>query len=139
MIPDFLTDWELPLRTDIRILGNKIYIPGNKTHTLVTINQFTELVEILGLKCDIKLAKNPRVVVNLSQKMLSNFEINVANICLMSDISLNLRLRMQQGLASIDKFWNNFKNIMTFYGQKQQFISLEQCMGSKGLSLKVII
>ena len=130
MIPDFPTDWELPLRTDIRILGNKIYIPGNKTHTLVTINQFTELVEILGLKCDIKLAKNPRVVVNLSQKMLSNFEINVANICLMSDISLNLRLRMQQGLASIDKFWNNFKNIMTFYGQKQQFIYLEQCMGS---------
>ena len=139
MIPDFPTDWELPLRTDIRILGNKIYIPGNNSHTMVTIDQFTELVVILGLKCDIKLNKNPRVVVNLSQKTLSNFKIDVANICQMSDISLNLRLRMQQGLASIEKFWDKFKAIMTFYGQKQRFLSLEQCMGSKGLSLKAII
>ena len=79
MIKTFPPDWTLPLLTDIRILGTKLYIPGNQTHTLVTLNQFVELVNILGLQCDIKLNNHPNIVVDLSTKTLSNFRVDQVN------------------------------------------------------------
>ena len=58
--------WEIPILTNVRIIGQKIFIPG-KTNTFVTKEQFKRLVGILGLQSTVVLNKNPRVMVTISK------------------------------------------------------------------------
>ena len=138
-LQNFPGDWEIPLMTNIRIVGSTFYIPDNDSHTLVTTAQFGGLIEILGLKSEVKMEKHPRLVADLSRKLLSNFDKDTANTCEMDAISLNIRLRLQQQLASVEKFWTNFRAVLSFYGQHRRFETLEQCIGSDTLSVKELI
>ena len=59
--------WEIPLLTNVQIIGEKIFIPG-KRNTFATIEQFENLIKILDLKSTIILDKDPRIVVEVSKK-----------------------------------------------------------------------
>ena len=138
-LQNFPSDWEMPLMTNIRIFGSRFYIPDNTSHTLVSSAQFIGLIEILGLKSEVKMDKHPRLVAHLSRNLLSNFDKDAANTCEMDAISLNIRLRLQQQLASVEKVWANFRAVLSFYGQQRRFETLEQCIGSTNLSVRELL
>ena len=49
--------WEIPILTNVRIIGEKIFIPG-KRNTFATKEQFENLIEILDLKSTVLLDKD---------------------------------------------------------------------------------
>ena len=138
-LQNFPSDWEIPLMTNIRIFGSRFYVPDNDSHTLVSSAQFLSLINILGLKNEVKMEKHPRVVAHLSKRVLTNFDKKEANTCVMDELSLNIRLRLQQQIASVEKVWADFRAVLSFYGQQRKFEALEQCVGSSNLSVKELI
>ena len=85
-LDSFDQNWTVPLLTNLRVVGNRVFIPG-KLATFASIHQFTELVEILQLKSQIEMGKNPRIVLNLSTRTLTNYDSTVTNSCLMVDLT----------------------------------------------------
>ena len=75
----------------------------------------------------------------MSKKILTNFNKDAANTCEMDALSLNIRLRLQQQIASVEKVWANFRAVLSFYGQQRRFETLEQCIGSTNLSVRELI
>ena len=138
-LQNFPSDWGIPLMTNIRLFGSRFYIPDNSSHTLVTPSQFLGLIEILGLKSEVQMTGHPRVVAHLSRKVLTNFDRMEANTCEMDKLSINLRLRLQQQLAAVEKVWKKFRAVLSFYGQQKRFDNLDQCAGSTNLSVKELI
>ena len=41
------SSWSMPLMTDLTIIGNSVFIPGNLS-AVVTFTQFSELATLLG-------------------------------------------------------------------------------------------
>ena len=80
-----------------------------------------------------------RLVVEISKKMLSNFDVQVVNSCHMTNLALNIRHKMQTMLITIDDTWRQFLSIMRFFGQKKAIQTLGQCCRNKDLSLRSIL
>ena len=131
-------EWKIPLLTNVQIVGDKIFIPGER-NTFATITQFESLIKILNLKSTVKLDKDPRLVVEISKKMLSNFDVQVMNSCHMTNLALNIRHKMQTMLITIDDTWRQFLSIMRFFGQEKSIQTLGQCCRDKNLSLQSIL
>ena len=57
----------------------------------------------------------------------------------MDALSLNIRLRLQQQIAHVEKVWTTFRAVLSFYGQQERFDILDQCVGSINLSVKELV
>ena len=66
-------DWNIPLLTNVRIYGQKLFIPGQKANTLMTLQQFAHLADILGLKSNVVMDGHPNIMVKVSKNTLSSF------------------------------------------------------------------
>ena len=111
------SSWSMPLLTDLIIIGENIFIPGNLS-TLVTLEQFAELATLLSFKSQVELGKHHRIVVNLVTKTLHNFDSSVPNSCMMSGITGNLKHQMEIMLISLGVIWDKFVPVMIAYGQE---------------------
>ena len=129
--------WEIPILTNVRIIGQKIFIPG-KTNTFVTKEQFERLVGILGLKSTVLLNKNPRVMVTISKKTLSNYDVEIMNSCQMEGLALNLRLQMHAMLTTVHRTWQRFLSTLKFFGQDRAILALSQCCQDKDFAIFAI-
>ena len=107
----FDPNWTVPLLTNVMVVGDKVFIPGKLT-TFASLTQFTELAKILQLKSQIELGKNPKIVLNLSSRTLTNYDSSVTNSCLMIDLTVNLKHKMEVMLISLAEFWDQFLSIM---------------------------
>ena len=67
------TDWNIPLLTNVRIYDQKLFIPGQEAYTLVTLQQFEHLADILGLKSNVVMDGHPNIMVKVSKNTLSSF------------------------------------------------------------------
>ena len=132
------SSWSLPLMTDLTIIGNSVYIPGNLSAT-VTFTQFSELAELLGFTSRINVGKHHKVVVRLDAKSFHNFDASETNSCRMEGITRTLRHQMNGMLISLSMMWNKFIPIMRAYGQDNDLNSLRQCSGSKNLTLQALV
>ena len=90
----FDNNWTVPLLTNLMVVGEKVFIPG-KLSTFASLDQFTELAKILQLKSQIELGKNPKIVLNLSSRTLTNYDSSVTNSCLMIDLTVNIKHKME--------------------------------------------
>ena len=113
----FDPNWTVPLLTNLMVVGNRVFIPGKLT-TFASLTQFTELAEILQLKSQIELEKNPKIVLNLSSRTLTNYDSTVTNSCLMIDLTVNIKHQMEVMLISLAEVWDQFLSIMISFGQE---------------------
>ena len=125
----------MPLLTNLQVVGNRVFIPGKRA-TFASFNQFTELIEILQLKSKIEMEKNPRVVLNLSTKTLTNYDSQVTNSCLMVGLTLNIKHKMEVMLITVGEIWQQFLSVMNYFGQKRSIETLKQCCGKENLTLQ---
>ena len=123
-LENFDQDWSVPLLTNLQLVGNRVFIPGKRA-TFATFNQFEELIEILHLKSTVEMEKNPKVVLDLSTKTLSNYNSQVANSCLMLDLTLNIKHKMEVMLITVGEIWNQFLAVMNYFGQKRSIETLK--------------
>ena len=114
----FDKNWTVPLLTNLMVVGNRVFIPG-KLATFASFNQFTELIEILQLKSKIEMEKNPRIVLNLSTRTLTNYDSKVTNSCLMVGLTVNIKHKMEVMLISVGEVWQQFLSVMNSFGQKK--------------------
>ena len=132
------SSWSMPLMTDLTIIGNNIFIPGNLS-TLVTLTQFSELATLLGFNSRIDVGKHHKVVVNLEAKSLHNFDSSEPNSCRMGGITGNLKHQMDVMLVSLGIIWDKFIPVMMAYGQDNYLESLRQCCGSQNLTFQSLV
>ena len=74
------SSWSLPLMTDLTLIRDKVYIPGNLSAT-VTFTQFSELAALLGFTSRLNVDKHHRVVVRLDARSFHNFDASKMNSC----------------------------------------------------------
>ena len=137
-LDSFDQNWTVPLLTNLEVVGNRVFIPG-KLATFASINQFTELVEILQLKSQIEMGKNPRIVLNLSTRTLTNYDSTVTNSCLMVGLTVNIKHKMEVMLISVGEVWQQFLSVMNSFGQKRSIEVLKQCCGKENLTLQSLL
>ena len=84
------SSWSLPLMTDLTLIRDKVYIPGNLSAT-VTFKRFSELAELLGFTSRLNVDKHHRVVVRLDARSFHNFDASKMNSCRMEGITRTMR------------------------------------------------
>ena len=133
------SDWSIPILTNLRIWGQKLFILGRDANTLVTLEQFKHLSSILGISSTVEMDGHPNIMVDVSKKSLSNFQIERTNSFEMGGLALNLRLHMYRMLTKINTIWLKFKSVLFFFGQEKTLISLGQCCQDTNLTLASLI
>ena len=134
----FDPNWTVPLLTNLMVVGDKVFIPGKLT-TFASLTQFTELAKILQLKSQIELGKNPKIVLNLSSRTLTNYDSSVTNSCLMIDLTVNIKHKMEVMLISLAEVWDQFLSVMISFGQENSIEVLKQCCGSEKLTIQSLL
>ena len=134
----FDQNWTVPLLTNLMVVGNRVFIPGKLT-TFASLTQFTELAKILQLKSQIELGKNPKIVLNLSSRTLSNYDSSITNSCLMIDLTVNIKHKMEVMLISLAEVWDQFLSVMISFGQENSIEVLKQCCGSENLTIQSLL
>ena len=84
------SSWSLPIMTDLTLVSEKVFIPGELTAT-VTLDQFSELAELLGFNSRLIGDKHHRVVVRLDTRSFHNFDASEMNSCQMGGITRTIR------------------------------------------------
>ena len=132
------SSWSLPLMTDLTLINDKVYIPGNLSAT-VTFKQFSELAELLGFTSRLNVDKHHRIVVRLDAKSFHNFDASEMNSCQMGGITRTMRHQMEGMLTSLGVLWSRFVKIMQAHGQDNELKNLKQCAGSENLTLESLV
>ena len=132
------SSWSLPLMTDLTLINDKVFIPGNLSAT-VTFKQFSELAELLGFNSRLNVDKHHRVVVRLDTRSFHNFDASEMNSCQMGGITRTMRHQMVGMLTSLGVLWSRFVKIMNAHGQDSELENLRQCAGSENLTLESLV
>ena len=128
----------LPLMTDLTLISEKVFIPGELTAT-VTLDQFSELAELLGFNSRLIGDKHHRVVVRLDTRSFHNFDASEMNSCQMGRLNRTIRHQMVRMLTSLGVLWTRFVKIMYAHGQDNELENLKKCSGTDKLTLESLV
>ena len=101
------SSWSLPIMMDLTLVGEKVFIPSEPT-AIVTLDQFSELAELLGFNSRLVGDKHHKVVVRLDTRSFHNFDASKMNSCQMGRLSKTIRHQMVRMLTSLGVLWTRF-------------------------------
>ena len=132
------SNWSLPIMMDLTLVGEKVFIPGEHI-AIVTLDQFSELAELLGFNSRLVGDKHHKVVVRLDTKSFHNFDASAMNSCHMGRLNKTVHHQMVSMLTSLGKLWTKFVKIMYAHGQDDELENLKKCSGTNMLTLESLV
>jgi hypothetical protein len=116
-----LTDTlDLPLLTQATILSKtRILLTTSTITTIVTKDEFSKLIIILGFEDQVSMNEHPNIVFILegSRKILTNFNLNDRNICKAPPTVLNLGHKLLRLVTEMDLVWLQLRKANLLYGR----------------------
>ena len=132
------SNWSLPIMMDLTLVGEKVFIPGEHM-AIVTLDQFSELAELLGFNSRLVGDRHHKVVVRLDTRSFHNYDASTVNSCHMGRLNKTIHHQMVSMLTSLGKLWTKFVKIMYAHGQDDELENLKKCSGTNMLTLESLV
>ena len=121
------------------IVGDQIMVNGDTTSTLVSTEQFLQIIALLDLKHNINLAGDHALIVvkNGPDSIITNFDNwsyrDMDVLCTISQDYLNIRNILLPSLRELHKIFNNILAAAKIFPQVLDTRDIQNCLGIKAL------
>ena len=121
------------------IVGDQIMVNGDTTSTLVSTEQFLQIIALLDLKHNINLAGDHALIVvkNGPDSIITNFDNwsyrDMDVLCTISQDYLNIRNILLPSLRELHKIFENILSAAKIFPQVLDTRDIQNCLGMEAL------